>query len=59
MAQFDLELTTRLSSHVPLTFAPRVAEVVRRPLTEDKERSALVLYLQSNCVAWRDTYGKQ
>ena len=56
MAQFDLELSTRLGSHVPMTFAPRMPDVIRRPLTEDKSQAGLVLYLQSNCVEWRDAY---
>ena len=54
MALFDLEFSTRLSSHVPMTFAPRMHEIVRRPLTQDKK--GLVLYLQSNCVEWRDAF---
>lgn len=59
MAQFDLEISTRLSSHVPISFAPRMANIIRRPLTEDTSSGALVLYLQSNCVEWRDNYVKE
>jgi len=56
MALFDLELSTRLSSHVPVTFAPRDADVVRRALSTEKSDSALALYLQGNCVVERDAW---
>ena len=56
MALFDLELSTRLSSHVPMTFAPRDAEVVRRALSTEKSDSAIALYLQGNCVVERDAW---
>jgi len=39
-----------VSSHVPMTFAPRDAEVVRHTLSTEKSDSALALYLQGNCV---------
>ena len=63
MSKYDIEISTRLTSHkqltarhVPITFAPRMADIVRRPLTEDKRGRGLVLYLQSNCVEQRDAF---
>jgi hypothetical protein len=56
MKPFDLEMTTRRTADVPLTYAPRMADIVRRPLTEDKSQNGQVLYLQGNCLEWRDNF---
>ncbi|EKX52944.1 hypothetical protein GUITHDRAFT_101396 [Guillardia theta CCMP2712] len=52
MKQFEVELSTRMFSDVPMTFAPRDSDVIRRPTAEKK--FGFALYLQSNCVSWRD-----